>query len=372
MQERRVISLPGPDGTPVTAAVAAGGLIFVSAQGPIGADGKPVESDISAQTKAVIARLGKVLEASGSSLAQAVSVNVFLRQSSDFEAMNAAYRETFAEKPPVRTTVAVSLPGRASVMMSAIAVPNGAPREVMHPAGWMKSPRPYSYIVRAAGFVFLSGLVSRRGTDDQVVPGPASVQTSTVLDNAGILLKTAGLTYADVVSARVFLVDDTYFEAMNDEYRRYFTTEPPARATAITGLMGPDATVEISFIAAENGKQVIGPAVAPSLPLSTAVRANDLLFLSGVLGNTDANAGDVAGQAGEIFNRIGRTLEGMGLSFNHVVDNLVYLPDVWQLPKFEARAKEIFSRDTPARTVVGARLATRAGLIEMMMTAAGH
>ena len=82
------------------------------------------------------------------------------------------------------------------------------------------------------------------------------MQTSTVLDNAGILLKTAGLTYADVVSARVFLVDDTYFEAMNDEYRRYFTTEPPARATAITGLMGPDATVEISFIAAENGQEV--------------------------------------------------------------------------------------------------------------------
>jgi len=132
MQDRRVVSLPGPDGTPATAAVAAAGLIFVSAQGPVGADGKPVDSDISAQTKAVIAQLAKVLEASGSSLAQAVSVNVYLKQSSDFEAMNAVYREAFAEKPPVRTTVAVSLPGRASIMMSAIAVPNGAPRETQH------------------------------------------------------------------------------------------------------------------------------------------------------------------------------------------------------------------------------------------------
>ena len=35
-------------------------------------------------------------------------------------------------------------------------------REVLHPAGWMKSPRPYSYIVRANGFAFLAGLVSRR------------------------------------------------------------------------------------------------------------------------------------------------------------------------------------------------------------------
>jgi 2-iminobutanoate/2-iminopropanoate deaminase len=257
-------------------------------------------------------------------------------------------------------------------MMSAIAVPNGAARETLHPATWMKSPRPYSYMVRAAGFVFFSGLVSRRGTDDQVVPGPVSLQTATILDNAGVLLKTAGLTYADVVSARVFLVDDSYFESMNDEYRRYFTAEPPARATAVTGLMGPEATVEISLIASENGKQVTGPAVAPSLPLSTAVRANDLLFLSGVLGNTDTNNGDVAAQAGETFTRIGRTLESLGLSFSHVVDNLVYMPDVWDLSKFESRARDIFPRDPPARTVVGARLVTRAGLIEMMMTAAGR
>jgi len=372
MQDRRVISLPGADATQASSAVAAGGLIFVSAQGPVGPDGKTVESDITAQTKAVIARLGATLDAAGSSLAQAVSVHVFLKQASDFAAMNDAYREAFADKPPVRTTVAVALPGRASIMMSAIAVPNGAARETMHPAGWMKSPRPYSYIVKAAGFVFLSGLVSRRGTDDQVVPGPASLQTSTILDNAGVLLKTAGLSYADVVSARVFLVDSSYFETMNNEYRRYFTAEPPARATAVTALMGPDAVVEISLIASEHGKQVIGPAVAPSLPLSTAVRAGDLLFLSGVLGNTDANSDDIAAQGGEIFTRIGRTLEGLGLSFDHVVDNLVYLPDIWQLPKFEARAREVFVRNPPARTVVGAGLVTRSGLIEMMMTAAGR
>jgi hypothetical protein len=57
MQDRRVVSLPGTDGTLASSAVAAGGLIFVSAQGPVGADGKPIESDITAQTKAAIARL---------------------------------------------------------------------------------------------------------------------------------------------------------------------------------------------------------------------------------------------------------------------------------------------------------------------------
>jgi 2-iminobutanoate/2-iminopropanoate deaminase len=159
---------------------------------------------------------------------------------------------------------------------------------------------------------------------------------------------------------------------MNDEYRRYFTVDPPARATAVTSLMGSEASVEISIIASENGKQVVGPAVAPSLPLSTATRAGDFLFLSGVLGNTDANADDVAAQGREVFTRIRRTLDGLGISFDHVVDNLVYLPDLWHQPKVDALSREIFPQQPPARTVVGAKLVARSGLIEMMMVAVGR
>jgi 2-iminobutanoate/2-iminopropanoate deaminase len=265
--------------------------------------------------------------------------------------------------------VAADLASGALITVSAIAVPNGAEREVMHPAGWVKSPRPYSYIVKAAGLVFLSGLVSRRGTDDQPVPGPVSVQTATILNNASVLLKTAGLTFDDVVSARVFLTDNTYFEPMNDEYRKTFIVDPPARATAVASLMGSDSSVEITFIATEGDRQVVGPAVSPSLPLSTGIRAGDFLFLSGVLGNTDTNSDDLPGQTREVFNRIRRTLDGLGLSFTHVVDNLVYVTDIWQQKKVDELSREAFPTEPPARTMVGAKLVTRAGLIEMMMIA---
>lgn len=372
MQERRIVRITGSDGSVASPAVTAGGLIFVSALLPIGENGKMLAADVQAQTRRVLARLRDVLEAAGSSIAQAVSIHVYLREATDFDAMNTAYRETFADKPPVRTTVAVELKSGAQVMISAIAVPNGAPREVMHPAGWVKSPRPYSYIVKAAGLVFFSGLVSRRGADDVVVPGPVALQTTTILDNASVLLKTAGLSFSDVACARVFVTDDSYFEAMNDVYRRYFTSEPPARATAVTGLMGNDAAVEISLIASANGKQVIGPAVAPSLPLSTAARAGDFLFLSGVLGNTDANASDLTSQTTEVFSRIRRTLDGLGLSFDHVVENLVYTTDLWQQHTVDDLSRSAFPTDPPARTMVGAKLVTRTGLIEMMMTAVGR
>jgi enamine deaminase RidA (YjgF/YER057c/UK114 family) len=159
---------------------------------------------------------------------------------------------------------------------------------------------------------------------------------------------------------------------MNNTYRTYFLTNPPARATAIAPLMGSESLVEITLIASTTGKQVLGPAVSPSLPLSSAVRAGDLLFLSGVLGNTDATANDVSAQSREILTRIKRTLDTAGVSFSHIVDNTIYLTDLWQQKKVDDVTRTVFLADPPARTVIGTSLVTRAGLVEMMMTASGR
>jgi 2-iminobutanoate/2-iminopropanoate deaminase len=310
-----------------------------------------------------------VLDAAGSSLAHAVSVSVYLKRASDFEAMNGVYRGFFPDAPPTRTTVVVSLPPQVQVTMSAIAVLKRRPREVLHPAGWMTSPRPYSYIVRAGNLVFLSGLVSRRGTDDQPVPGPVSTQVKTILDNAGVLLRTAGLTLGDVVSSRVFLVDETAFSEMNDEYRKYFSADPPARATAIAGPVGASSLVEITLVAAADGRQTLGPSVSPSLPLSPAVRAGRFVFLSGVLGNTDQNQHDMAQQTREVFDRTRRSLETAGLSFSDVVDNTIYVTDLTRTSTIDQISMQLFPTDAPARSLVGTRLVARTGLVEMMMTA---
>ena len=367
MQERRIVT----DGVPLGAyspAVVAGGLVYVSGiRGTEPSGGGAM--DVRAETRRVLDHVKEVLDAAGSSLEQAVSINVYLKRAGDFDAMNASYREYFPQDPPTRTTVVTDLVDGALVEMSAVALPNGITREVLHPPGWAKSPRPYSSIIRAGGLVFLSGLVSRRGSDDQVVPGPVSLQTKTILDNAGVLLKAAGLKYDDVVSARVFLSDDSYFEAMNDEYRKYFGVEPPARATAITGLVGPELQVEISLVASLSAKQPIGPLSSPTLPVSTAIRAGDRIFLSGVLGNRDANHDDVAGQTREALTRIGRTLETAGASFADVVDSTVYLPDLWQQAKLNDVFREFFPKDPPARTTVGARLVARDSQVEILVTA---
>ena len=83
------------------------------------------------------------------------------------------------------------------------------------------------------------------------------------------------------------------------------------------------------------------------------------------------SATDVAAQTKEIFDRISRTLESAGLSFTDVVDNIVYLPDLWHRKPVDEIYGTMFPTDPPCRTIVGARLVARTGLIEMMMTAVG-
>jgi 2-iminobutanoate/2-iminopropanoate deaminase len=369
MQARRIVAVGVPVSSASSAAVEAGGLIYVSGLNGTGPKDVLATSDIGTETRRAFDRLKLVLEAAGSSLGDVVNVTVYLKNASDFDAMNAVYRTCVTDQPPARTTVAADLPDGALIVLSAVAVPTGAERETLLPVGWVKSPRPYSYIVRTGDLVFLSGLVSRRGSDDQIVPGPVPVQMKTIMANAATLLRTAGLTFDNVVSARVFLTDDSLFEAMNTEYQRTFPLNPPARATGVVGLMAPDNYVEVTLVASKTPKQVIGPQVSPTLPVSTAIRAGRRVFLSGVLGNTDTNADDLRGQSKETFTRLGRALDLAGATFADVVESTVYLRDPWQTPAVDDVFHEFFPNDPPARTTAGVRLIARTGLVEVLLTA---
>jgi 2-iminobutanoate/2-iminopropanoate deaminase len=367
MQDR-VIPAGGPADAH-RAVVVAGGLIYVSGLTGTTGDGKLAGSTIEAQTPRVLERLKQNLESAGSSLAMAVNVNVFLKRASDFDAMNAVYRSAFPVDPPARTTVVADLPDDALIQVSAIAVPTGAKRDVLQPVGWMKSPRPYSYIVCTDDLVFFSGLISRRGTDDKSVLGDITVQTRMILDNAKTLLATAGLEAEDVVAARVFLTDDALFDGMNAEYHKFFLVDPPTRATVVAGLMGSDATIEISLVASREEKHVIGAPMSPTLPVSAAIRAGRRVFFSGVVGTTDTNVADTPGQAREALARLKNTLDAAGLTYADIVDSTVYLSHLWQTDAIDKVYREIFPKDPPARTIAGTRFVSRAAAVEMLFTA---
>lgn len=368
-QGRQIVAGPMPN-LPFSAAVTADGLVYVA--GTLSADG-----DIRAQTRKTLEDMSQVLQKAGSSLANVASVNVYLTKADDFAAMNEVYRTFWTKDPPVRTTIVSDLviPG-ALVEMSMVAVPNGGERVVIHPSDWIKSPNPYSYGIRTRDTLFLAGLISRNGKDNSVIDGDMTTQTRTVLDNAGQILKAAGLSFDHVVSSRVFITDGAKFQEMNKTYQTYFPKDPPARATVVAPLMGPQYQVEITLTASRLPKQAFttpqadGTPGRPSAILSSAIKAGNKLYVSGILGNTPATKGDTQAQTVEILNRVGRTLKAAGYEWNHIVDGVVYITDVKNFDAMNAGYRTIFTKDFPARATVRTGLVNADGLVEIMFVAA--
>ena len=363
---------------PFSGAVKAGGLIYVA--GAIGpATGAIAKGDIKAQTKQTLDNISATLTTAGSSIANAVSMHVYLRNVSDFAAMNEVYSTYWLKDPPARTTIFVSQPlalADGLIEISAVAVPNGAERTVVHPADWIKSPNPYSYGIKTGNTLFLAGLVSRNGKDNTPVKGDIATQTKTVLDNAAAILKEGGMTFADVVSSRVFLPDDTTFQAMNAAYRTYFPSMPPARATVKAALTSPDYAVEITMVAVKDpGRRAIttpnadGTPGTPNQNLSSAIQVGNRLYVAGILGNTPANKGDVKAQTQELLSRVGRTLKAAGFDWANVVDGIVYLPDMTKFQDMNAAYREIFTKDFPARATIPTGLMGADAGVEIMFTA---
>jgi enamine deaminase RidA (YjgF/YER057c/UK114 family) len=358
--------------------VKAGGLIYVA--GTIGPASGAIGKDIKAQTKQTLDNISATLTSAGSSMANVASVMVYLRNASDFAAMNEVYATYWPKDPPTRTTVIVTQPlalADGLIEISMVAIPNGGERVVVHPADWIKSPNPYSYGIKSGNTLFLSGLVSRSGKDNTAVKGDITAQTKTVLDNGAAILKQAGMSFADVVSSRIFLTDDTTFQAMNAAYRTAFPTMPPARATVKTGLAGgPDYLVEITMVAVKDaGRKAIttpnadGSAGTANPNLSSAIQVGNRLFVSGILGNTAANKGDVKAQTAELLARVGRTLKAAGYDWAHVVDGVVYLPDMTKFQDMNGSYREVFTKDFPARATVGTGLMGADAGVEIMFTA---
>jgi 2-iminobutanoate/2-iminopropanoate deaminase len=124
------------------------------------------------------------------------------------------------------------------------------PKHVPTLPGVESGPYPFSQVVEANGFVFLAGQVGDQPGSHGAVPGGIEAETRAMLDNVGRLLEAAGLGYSDVIRCTVYLRDFGDFTAMNEIYREYFPTDPPARATVGVTALAADYAIEIEVTAA--------------------------------------------------------------------------------------------------------------------------
>ena len=108
---------------------------------------------------------------------------------------------------------------------------------------------PYSQAVRAGNMVFASGQIPLDPATKEFVEGGIAEQTEQVLKNLRAVFAAAGVGMDQIVKTTVFLADMTDFTAMNEVYGKYFSDDPPARATVQAARLPRDAKVEIEAIA---------------------------------------------------------------------------------------------------------------------------
>jgi 2-iminobutanoate/2-iminopropanoate deaminase len=109
---------------PYSQAIKAAGMVFVSGQIAIDpATGNVVSGGIAEQTERVLRNLQAILQAAGTGLDQVLKTTVYLKNISEFAAMNEVYAKFWKSSPPARATVEVArLPKDVLVEIDVIAV----------------------------------------------------------------------------------------------------------------------------------------------------------------------------------------------------------------------------------------------------------
>ena len=123
------------------------------------------------------------------------------------------------------------------------------PKKVIIPEGTAKPLAPFVPATLANNIVYVSGTLAFDEQNNVVHVGDAAAQTRHILETIKTVIETAGGNMSDVTFNHVFVKDWADYAAINQVYAEYFPGEKPARYCVQTGLVKPEALVEIASIA---------------------------------------------------------------------------------------------------------------------------
>ena len=123
------------------------------------------------------------------------------------------------------------------------------PRNIVRTTKAAKTPATYSQAVKAAGLVFVSGTGPHDPNTGAISGGTIQEQTRQCLRNIEAILGEAGSSMDKIVSATVILADEDDFSGMNEEWLKWFPSDPPARQGAKLPVRIPGLKISIAAIA---------------------------------------------------------------------------------------------------------------------------
>jgi 2-iminobutanoate/2-iminopropanoate deaminase len=122
------------------------------------------------------------------------------------------------------------------------------PRQIIATAAAPRSPL-YSQAVKAGPYVHVSGTMGADPATGQLAGATIQDQTRQALANCEAILAAAGAGLDDVVEVGILLTRPTDFDGLNEEYARWFPSDPPTRYVARLGPEPPGVLVSIRMTA---------------------------------------------------------------------------------------------------------------------------
>ena len=108
---------------------------------------------------------------------------------------------------------------------------------------------PFSEAVQVGNMLYLSGQIGIDPKTSKLAEGGIAAETRQTLENIKASLEKYGSSLSEVVKCTVYLADINEWAAMNEVYRTYFPTNPPARSALGTSGLALDSRTEIECMA---------------------------------------------------------------------------------------------------------------------------
>ena len=243
----------------------------ISAQLPIDPKtGRLVIGGITEQTRQCLKNIKVILESIDVPFDDIVKVTIFLKDFSDFEAVNEVYSTFFPDSAiaravayvPARTAVAVSdLPMGALVQIEAVVSHgDGTPPQaiedrhgiIIEANNTENSPKcPIStQTVAFSHYNNISAQLPLEPKTNTMVAGGVKEQTEQCLKNIKAIVESIDHVLEDTVKVNIFLKNIEDIDAVNEIYTKFFPNGTPARRVVGVSALPMNALVQVDAIIA--------------------------------------------------------------------------------------------------------------------------
>jgi len=351
-QESPGIPRAGPSSVDV------GDYIYISGQGPRGADGA-LPATFAAQVRQALNSLKSVVETAGLTIDHVVYTTVYLTDISQYGEMNSVFAGYFGETPPARAVLGVAGLPDPPIEINAVVVRSLSDRRAVYPSNY-KSDEPFSPGILTHDRLFVSAMPANVPGGGKVSDDPAT-QVDFALDRMKAVMEAAGLDLGHMVFVNPYLTARMPTRIMNEHYaRRFEFGNTPARATIEVSSLPGGAQIEFTGVAVrelEKRRTVRPKNMPPSPTASPCVFAGDTLYCSAKSGFIPGPNGGVytsttALQLRQTMRNLLDNLEEADMNFEQVVSTNVYLDNLADVREFDDVYAKYFHGRLPARTTI--------------------